>query len=75
VINAVMKFYLKDGQVIDFYVQNATQLIQIINLLRKLGGNVKESITEESYKGANEAQWLFFICIIILGIILYFSNN
>lgn len=75
VINAVMKFYLKDGQIIDFYVQNATQLIQIINLLRKLGADVKASITEETHEGAVQAQWLIFICIIILGIILYFSNN
>ncbi|MBR1424887.1 hypothetical protein IJ579_04925 [bacterium] len=58
-----------------FYVQNATQLIQIINLLRKLGANVKNSITEEEYKGVDVAEWFFGVCIIILGIILYISSN
>ena len=75
IVNAVMKFYLKDGQVIDFYVQNANQLIQIIKLLRKLGANVKETMTEYANKDAENTQWIFLVFLIIMGIFAYLSNK
>ena len=72
IVNVIMRFHLIDETLIDFNIQNATQLIKIITILRQLGVNVLDSEIETKHQDDIKIFWIGMVTIAVTVIFIIF---